>query len=89
MEWNRNRPLGLKLDDEEEEEEEEENKIYCYSQDCSLRIETDTGWTAGVRFEAVEEVIFLLHIAQAGSGAHRASYPVGMGKVLFPRAKGP
>jgi hypothetical protein len=37
-----------------------------------------TGWTAPVRFPAVQD-FSLLHSVQAGSGAHTASYPMGIG----------
>jgi hypothetical protein len=36
MEWNRNRPLGLILDDAEEEEEEEDDKPMLNSNAMSL-----------------------------------------------------
>jgi hypothetical protein len=37
-----------------------------------------TGWTAGIRFQAGATFSYL-HSVQTGSGAHRASYPMGTG----------
>jgi hypothetical protein len=36
------------------------------------------GWTAGVRVSVVQDSSFL-HYAQAVSGAHQATYPIGTG----------
>jgi hypothetical protein len=54
------------------------------SRDSSVGIAT--GKTAGVRFQARARDFCLLHNAQAGCGAHPASYPLGIG-VSFPGGK--
>jgi hypothetical protein len=53
------------------------------SRDSSDGIET--GWTARVRFPAVQDCS-LLHSVHTGSGPHLASYPTGTGGS-FPRSK--
>jgi hypothetical protein len=37
-----------------------------------------TGWTSGVQFPAGARNVSLLHSGQVGSGAHPASYPMGV-----------
>jgi hypothetical protein len=41
------------------------------------------GWTAGVRYLSQEREFSLFYSIEAGSGIHRASYPMGIeGKVV-------
>jgi hypothetical protein len=51
--------------------------LKVWSRDSSVGIAM--GWTAGVRFPAGARDSSLLHSAQAGSGSHPASYPIGTG----------
>jgi hypothetical protein len=57
--------------------------IPCRSRDSSVGIAK--GWTARVRFPAVQD-FSLLPSVQTGSGAHPASYPMGTGGS-FPGGK--
>jgi hypothetical protein len=50
-----------------------------------ISVGTATGWTARVRFPAVQD-FSLLHSVQTGSGVHPASYPMGTGGY-FPGSK--
>jgi hypothetical protein len=44
-------------------------------------------WTAGVRFPAGERDFYVLHSVHIGTGAHSASYPMGMGGGTFAGGK--
>jgi hypothetical protein len=44
------------------------------------------GWNAGVLFPAASRNVSLLHSVQTSSGAHPASYPMGMGGS-FPKGE--
>jgi hypothetical protein len=57
--------------------------VYPRGWDSSVDIAT--GWTARVRFSAVED-FSLLHSVQNGIRAHPASYPMGIGSS-FPGGK--
>jgi hypothetical protein len=48
-----------------------------------------TGWTAGVRLPATKITLFFLHKVHTNSGAHPASYTMGIGVSLSPRVKRP
>jgi hypothetical protein len=60
-------------------------RVECVTSDSGNMLGAATGWTARVRFPAVEDVS-LLHVVQTGSGAHPVSYPVGT-EGSFPGCK--